>query len=144
MWQVRLPEEQPAAILLGVGASKPSPSNIPVVTEFLPELWRRARKLDREDLNKLASWCDGHDTSNIEDLLTAAQVANFSTRSSGILTLLNYFLYSRSEPPRIYRIAEGRTLPRSVVRPQAGDIAAIALLQDTLQALFVQENIRRR
>jgi len=42
LWQVRLSEEQPVTILLGAGASKPSPSNIPVVTEFLPELWRRA------------------------------------------------------------------------------------------------------
>ena len=136
LWQVRLSEEQPVTILLGAGASKPSPSNIPVVTEFLPELWRRARKLDREDLNKLASWCDNSNISNIEDLLTAAQIANFSAKSGGILSLLHYFLYSRGEPPRTYRTIEGKVVPRPVSRPESGDVAAIALLQDTLQILF--------
>lgn len=131
-------EEEAVTILLGAGASKPPPSNIPVVAEFLPELWRRARKLDREDLNKLAGWCDENDITNIEDLLTAAQIANFSTKSSGVLTLLHYFLYARGEPMRAYRSVTvgGRVVSRPVVRPEASDVSAVALLQDTLQVLF--------
>lgn len=136
LWQVTLPEDQPVTILLGAGASKPPPSNIPVVTEFLRELWRRARKLDREDLNKLNKWCDENDITNIEDLLTAAQIANFSTKSSGVLALLGYFLYSRGEPVRTYRTVEGRVVRRSTVRPEPSDVSAVALLQDTLQVLF--------
>lgn len=44
LWDVRLSEDESLTILLGAGASKPDPSNIPVVAEFLPELWRRAKK----------------------------------------------------------------------------------------------------
>lgn len=136
LWEVRLSSEEHLTILLGAGASKPAPSNIPVVAEFLPELWRRARKLDRDDLNRLASWCDENNISNIEDLLTAAQIANFSTRSRGILTLLNYFLYSRGEQQRVYPVGIERTITHPMTRPEPGDVAAIALLQDTLQVLF--------
>jgi len=137
LWQVNLAEEQPLTVLLGAGASKPSPSNIPVVAEFLPELWRRARKLDREDLNNLAKWCGKNNISNIEDLLTAAQIANFTTKSSGILTLLYYFLYSRSEPEFPHFLySERSVIPRPTFRPPTSDVSAIALLQDTLQILF--------
>jgi len=137
LWQVRLSEEQPATILLGAGASKPSPSNIPVVGEFLPELWRRARKLDRDDLNRLNSWCDENNITNIEDLLTAAQIANFSTKSSGVLALPHYFLYSRGEQARPPVRTRGRILqrPSTEARPPS-DVAGVALLQDTLQVLF--------
>jgi len=136
LWQVRLPEEEAVTILLGAGASKPPPSNIPVVTEFLPELWRRAKKLDREDLNKLDGWCKDNDITNIEDLLTAAQIANFSTKSSGILALLKYFLYSRGELVRTPGTVEGRVIRRPMTRPEPSDVSAVALLQDTLQVLF--------
>ncbi len=136
LWQLRLSEEEHLTILLGAGASKPAPSNIPVVTEFLPELWRRARKLDRDDLNKLAGWCEENNISNIEDLLTAAHIANFSTKSTGILTLLYYFLYFRGEQLRTYQTVGGRMVSRSTGRPQPSDVAGVALLQDTLQLLF--------
>lgn len=136
LWQIRLAEEQPIAILLGAGASKPQPSNIPVVSEFLTELWRRAKKLDREDINKLNKWCVEHDISNIEDLLTAAEIANFSTKSSGILALLDYFLYSHSEQTTAYLSTERRIISRPSIRRQQSDISAVALLQDTLQVLF--------
>ena len=136
LWQVRLAEDHQLAVLLGAGASKPSPSNIPVVAEFLPELWRRARKLDREDIDKLATWCDDNNITNIEDLLTAAQIANFSTKSSGVLSLLYYFLYTRGEfPHRTKAIEERRTL-RTSSGPLPSDVAAVALLQETLQTLF--------
>jgi NAD-dependent SIR2 family protein deacetylase len=136
LWDIRLSDDEPLTVLLGAGASKPAPSNIPVVAEFLPELWRRAKKLDRDDLNKLASWCDDNNISNIEDLLTAAQIANFSTKSGGILGLLYYFLYSRDTrmPTEVPEV--GRRVTRSVARVQPSDISAVALLQDTLQVLF--------
>jgi NAD-dependent SIR2 family protein deacetylase len=136
LWDVRLSEDESLTVLLGAGASKPDPSNIPVVAEFLPELWRRAKKLDRDDLNRLASWCDDNNISNIEDLLTAAQIANFSTKSSGILGLLYYFLYSRDTRTPTDVLESGRRATRSIARVQPSDIAAVALLQDTLQVLF--------
>jgi len=69
-------------------------------------------------------------------LLTAAQIANFSTKSSGILALLNYFLYSRGEPVRTRRTVEERVIRRPMARPEPSDVSAVALLQDTLQVLF--------
>ena len=52
------PEEARLAFLLGAGASKPKPSDIPTVKELLPDLLTRARRLDRPDLQKLADFCD--------------------------------------------------------------------------------------
>ncbi len=60
--------------LLGAGASKPAPSNIPTVKELLPQLLERGRRLDREDVTKLAAFCEERSIDNIEDLLTAAQL----------------------------------------------------------------------
>src|SRR5262249_48136576 len=67
--------------LLGAGASKPAPSNIPTVKELLPQLLERGRRLDREDVTKLAAFCEERGIDNIEDLLTAAQLATFSSRN---------------------------------------------------------------
>ena len=50
--------KQDIVFLLGAGASKPSPSGIPTVTELLPELLNRARRLDREQVTNLADFCD--------------------------------------------------------------------------------------
>jgi hypothetical protein len=52
------PTTMKIAFLLGAGASKPAPSNIPTVKELLPELLVRARRLDREDVTTLADFCD--------------------------------------------------------------------------------------
>lgn len=142
LWKLRLGEEQRIAILLGAGSSKPPPSNIPVVSELLPQLWKRAAKLDREDLNALSRWCEDNAITDIEDLLTAAYIAHFSTKSRGVLGLLDYFLFHRQEhEPPTYRYTEaGKAFSvysrgaRTAV-PQS-NVAAVALLQDTLQTLF--------
>jgi NAD-dependent SIR2 family protein deacetylase len=114
-----------AAFLLGAGASKPAPSNIPTVMELLPELLTRARRLDRDDLNRLADFCEMRNISNIEDLLTAAHLATFTSRNPATQRLVN-FLLSGSEPGE-------RPTDRA---PRFGDQAAVAFLQDTLQVLF--------
>jgi len=132
VWDVRLAEGQSAAVLLGAGASVPEPSGLPTVTGLLPELWKRAAKLGREDLESLSTWCRDNGIRNIEDLLTAAYIANFAARNSGVLSLLDYFLFHRQREapePRFSRFA------RSPAAPQA-DVAAAALFQDTLQTLF--------
>lgn len=130
------------SFLLGAGASKPEPSNIPTVKELLPQLLERARRLDREDVNKLADFCDRHRIVNIEDLLTAAELATFSSRNPTILRLLNYLLYrTDSEGPvsssRVYQFF-GETMEpvRARAENYVGDLASVAFLQDTLQVLF--------
>jgi len=131
LWELRLGDEERIVVLLGAGASKPAPSNIPVVSELLPQLWKRAAKLDREDLNALSRWCEANAIIDIEDLLTAAHIANFAAKSRGVLGLLDYFLFHRQErEPR----PSGLRVSRSVV-PQS-DISAVALLQGTLETLF--------
>ena len=73
------PIEEQVAFLLGAGASKPSPSNIPTVTDLLPELLhvgRRARRLDREQVTSLADFCNDQGIDNIEDLLTAVLISD--------------------------------------------------------------------
>jgi NAD-dependent SIR2 family protein deacetylase len=138
------PKSLNLSFLLGAGASKPEPSNIPTVKELLPQLLERARRLDREDVTKLADFCDSRKIDNIEDLLTAAHIATFSSRNPTVLELMNYLLYRSvsDEPYRISRFADPRGIdafeygvPRRY-RDSAADMSSVAFLQDTLQVLF--------
>lgn len=125
------PRSLRVAFLLGAGASAPEPSSIPTVRYLLPELLERARRLGREDLTRLADFCDARKISNIEDLLTAAQIASFCSRNTNVLELFNMLLYSRDA------VAE-----RDLARRRLGtvgavtDTSSIAFLQDTFQLLF--------
>jgi NAD-dependent SIR2 family protein deacetylase len=114
------------AFLLGAGASKPMPSGIPTVAELLPDLLERGRRLDREDVNRLADFCESSRITNIEDLLTAAQLAEYCGRNPTVLRLIEFLLYREGEEPRTRKFG-----PRSRV-----DIGSVAFLQDTLQVLF--------
>ncbi len=116
--------------LLGAGAS--APSGIPEVNDLLPELWKRAKKIGRDDLDKLAAWCDERGIVNIEDLLTAAYISNFTATNRGITSLLGYFLFS------IGRGAEEEEYSPYRRRPTMSqvDVSSIGFLQDTLQTLF--------
>lgn len=112
--------------LLGAGASKPNPSAIPTVRELLPDMLTRARRLDREDVTKLADFCEDREIENIEDLLTAAQLATFCSRNPRVLQLVEFLLYGEQtkETPEVRRTR------RRVV------LSSVAFLQDTLQVLF--------
>lgn len=133
------PEKVRLTFLLGAGASKPEPSNIPTVKELLPHLLDRARRLDREDVTKLAEFCEKREIDNIEDLLTAAQLATFCTRNSRVLFLLNYLLY-RSDQEEIetypWDYPHRRTQRATTTATPIADVSSVAFLQDTLQVLF--------
>jgi len=134
------PLKQCVSFLLGAGASKPEPSNIPTVKDLLPHLLERARRLDRDDVTRLADFCDSRNIDNIEDLLTAAQLATFCSRNSTILELLNYLLYRRdpesgSEELGIDEIRRVRGRSR-YTSPALADLSSVAFLQDSLQVLF--------
>jgi len=136
---LRLGEDGRVTFLLGAGASKPEPSGLPTVEELLPELWRRAAKLGRDDLKRLQEWCEHprHAIKNIEDLLTAAYIADFSSRNSRVLALLEYFLYrQRPSRPAEEEFASLASRRAAVAAVSESDAAGIALLQDTLQTLF--------
>jgi len=132
------------SFLLGAGASKPEPSNIPTVKELLRQLLERARRLDRDDVTKLADFCDRRKIDNIEDLLTAAQLATFCSRNPTVLRLVNYLLYRghSDEPDEPGRYIGAWGLERAGVaghrrsREPAADLSSVAFLQDTLQVLF--------
>ena len=122
------PKEEQIAFLLGAGASNPSPSSIPTVTELLPELLRRARRLDREQVTSLADFCDQQGIDNIEDLLTAVQISAFCSRSLAIMRLVEFQLFGLNNP---------RALGARRMRgPLRTDVSSVAYLQDTLQVLF--------
>jgi|GEM_PF-989515 len=128
--------------VLGAGASKPEPSGIPTVRELLPQLLERARRLNREDVTQLADFCEERQLDNIEDLLTAAQLATFCSRSPSVLRLMNYLLYrSDTEPDEELWLPHDpylRFRGRSVRSSGQGsaDVSSVAFLQDTLQVLF--------
>lgn len=121
------PTKAVVSFLLGAGASKPEPSGIPTVKELLPDLLARARRLDRDDVTKLADFCKNRAIDNIEDLLTAAQLATFCSRNPAVLGLLDFLLYR--EPDENGRRSRRRSDP-------GADLSSVAFLQDTLQVLF--------
>jgi len=131
--RIRVGDSDKVVLLLGAGASAPEPSGIPTVNSLLPELWRRAKRIGRDDIDRLAEWCEERRVTNIEDLLTAAHVANFAAKNTSVTGLLDYFLFRGPRTTGEERLPYGR--PRSEEVPQV-DAASIALLQDTLQTLF--------
>ncbi len=123
------PRAERLVFLLGAGASKPKPSSIPTVKELLPDLLTRARRLDREDLTRLADFCDESRVDNIEDLLTAAQLSDFCGRNPAAFRLMDFLLFRRV-PDRERDPYLRRRATVSV------DLSSVAFLQDTLQVLF--------
>lgn len=124
--EVRLidPIKAKICFLLGAGAS--SPSGIPTVRELLPDLLTRAKRLDREEVTKLADFCEESGIDNIEDLLTAAQISEFCGRNPTILKLFEFLLFREGVSDR-----DSRRPRRASV-----DVSSIAFMQDTLQVLF--------
>jgi hypothetical protein len=118
------PQKSRIAFLLGAGASKPKPSDIPTVKELLPDLLVRARRLDRADLQKLVDFCEETKIENIEDLLTAAQLSEFCGRNPNVLRLVEFLLFRRD--PESKRMHSHRFFP------ETADLSGVAFLQDTL------------
>src|SRR5262249_30660564 len=106
------------AFLLGAGASKPSPSDIPTVTELLPDLLQRGRRLNRQDLDRLADFCEKSSIQNIEDLLTAAQLSEFCSRTPTVLNLIEFLIYRREQDDNRMRLR-----PRGL-QTSVGDLSA--------------------
>jgi len=133
---IRINENTRITFLLGAGAS--TPSGIPAVDKLLSELWKRARKIGREDLDRLAKWCNERGITNIEDLLTAAYISNFAAKNRNITSLLDYFIFSGGREVSEEEEEEEEYLP-SRHRPSITseiDVSSISSLQDTLQTLF--------
>lgn len=131
IWNIKIDDSTKVTFLLGAGAS--APSGIPTVDKLLSELWKRARKIGREDLDRLARWCDDHGVTNIEDLLTAAYISNFAAKNRNITALLDYFIFSGE---RISEEEEYLIRRRRLVRSPEIDVSSISFLQETLQTLF--------
>jgi len=83
----------PLLFFLGAGASKPEPSNIPLVGELLAHLWERSNQLESKPLEKVEAWCDEHGITNIEEMLTAMYVAIEVIRRPKVHGLLRSVLY---------------------------------------------------
>ena len=122
------PQKENIAFLLGAGASKPAPSNIPTVAELLRELFDRAGRLDREQMTELAEFCRKEGIDNIEDLLTAVQISAFCSRNPRILRLVEYQLLNSAEREDLYFT--------DTTRPARTDVSSLAYVQETLQLLF--------
>lgn len=128
---IEIDDNTKIVFLLGAGASVSS--GIPTVNGLLPELWRKAKKLNRDDLDKLAEWCDEKGISNIEDLLTAAYLSDFAAKNGRIASLLDYFLFAGKD------IESGRKsyyTPIQRAYDTETNASSIGFLQDTLQTLF--------
>lgn len=122
------PKKEKIAFLLGAGASKPHPSNIPTVKQLLPELLSRALRLDQEQVTSLVEFCNDQGIDDIEDLLTAAQISAFCSRNPRILSLVQFQLFGRNSVNRPRRNA--------LRVPTRTDVSSVGYVQDTLQVLF--------
>lgn len=121
------PNNSQITFLLGAGASKPEPSGIPTVKELLPDMLSKARRLDRDDVTKLATFCDENNIVNIEDLLTAVQLSEFCSRNPSVHRLVEFLIFPKDD------IDDPRSMRR---RSIPTDKSSVAFLQDTLQVLF--------
>lgn len=130
------PKALAVTFLLGAGASKPAPSDIPTVKELLPHLLERGRRLDRDDVTKLAEFCERRKIDNIEDLLTAAQLSTFCSHNPTVLSLMNYLLYSADADDGHDDIRAPFSRRLRKPRDPIADLSSVAFLQDTLQVLF--------
>lgn len=134
VFRLHCSQDSQITFLLGAGSS--APSDIPTVNKLLTSLWSKAEKLNREDVNKLAKFCQDKGISNIEDLLTAAHLSNFSAKKNSITSLLNYFLFSNKDgndddEMELYVRERRERYQRRYV-----DASSISFLQETLQILF--------
>lgn len=120
--KIKIDAKTNIVFLLGAGAS--APSNIPTVNLLLPELLKRAKKIGREDLDRLAKFCEERELKNIEDLLTAAYISNFAVKNRNVNSLLKYFLMNDDKAQQKF------------LRSLESDASSISFLQDTLQTLF--------
>jgi len=135
IFKIKIDNEVKVTFLLGAGAS--APSGIPTVDKLLSELWKRAKKIGREDLDQLAEWCKTRGITNIEDLLTAAYISNFAARNPNITSLLDYFIFSGGRELSGELEEEEYFLGApSAIRTSEIDVSSISFLQDTLQTLF--------
>jgi len=111
----------PLLFFLGAGASKPEPSNIPLVHELLPELWSRSNQLETKPLESLQKWCQVNEITNIEEMLTAVYIARVLIRRPSVHGLLRSVLYPR--------LAENEPL-------SVRDIDAVSQFDNTLSTFF--------
>jgi len=116
------------AVFVGAGGSKPSPTDIPLVSELLPTLWEKATEVNAKHLLDLRERCDALEIRNIEDLLTAIDI----TRSA-------------AATPRVRGLVQGLLLGEEVRRDEMGRIrlasapsesGLVERLQESMQTLF--------
>lgn len=87
---------EPYTFFLGAGASRAAPSSIPVVSELLEEVWRRAKLLENNPLVELENHCRVAGVTNIEDVMTALFVGSVSVRRTDLPGLLQTVLHTPS------------------------------------------------
>ncbi|MEZ4554421.1 MAG: SIR2 family protein [Dehalococcoidia bacterium] len=94
----------PWVMMLGAGASKPAPTNIPLVSELLAILWEKAAAVNAKSLLRIRERAEDLGITNIEDLLTAidiAQTVSGAPRVRGLIRDLLYPTDPRRGPQRL-------------------------------------------
>jgi len=124
-----LGEDQHVTFIVGAGASVPPPSAIPPVSKLLAELWDRATRIDQVALNRLRDWCRDNDIDNIEDLLTAAYIADLAATQPRLANLLEFFLFPQED-------AEDSSARRRQLLGRRMNAAAVSQIHGTLSSLF--------
>jgi NAD-dependent SIR2 family protein deacetylase len=119
--KLEINSNQPVLFFLGAGASKPSPSNIPTVSEMLTELWNKSNKMETKPLAQLETWCKENRIENIEEMLTGVTLSDFMIRNRKVHGLLNSVLYP-----------EWRSLKDLSIR----DVESVSSFQNMIDTFF--------
>lgn len=84
----------------GSGASRPPPSNIPVVNEMLEYLVRNLPPTEMPFSNKMREWAKDENI-NIEDILTAGYISTLLVGKPNINKLVGEIIYREIERPEL-------------------------------------------
>ncbi len=117
------------AILVGAGGSKPPPTEIPTVAELLDRLWEKAEEINAPSLLNLKARCVELKITNIEDLLTAIELAQDAASNPPVALLVGELLF----PPgtRAPAIGTRRSGPIGPIGPEV-----METLSESSQILF--------
>jgi NAD-dependent SIR2 family protein deacetylase len=119
--------------LLGAGASKPSPSNIPSINEMLKVIVSKLPPVENPVTNKIRQWSERRNI-NIEDIMTAGYISTNLINDLKIHNLVGEIIYRgpTKEDIERNRVLRGRVLYERELR----DVEYVYSFKDVLDRIF--------
>lgn len=121
--------ERPKIVfMLGAGASKPEPSNIPTINEMLGVIVSKLPPRENPMANKIREWSSRKNVT-IEDIMTAGYLSSHLVGDMTLNTLVGEIIYRT--PAR-----RKRTLTSRLETPELRDIGYVVSFKDLVDRIF--------